>query len=77
MEDIIKFRIFLSFPLLGLLMPDLGLYLTGSTASISMPITHLIIITTLLICIAVLTVGISLYKKKHGIEKTSTPVFDL
>ncbi|MBE9584214.1 hypothetical protein IM792_07120 [Mucilaginibacter sp. JRF] len=77
MEDIIKFRIFLSFPLLGLLIPDLGLYLTGSSASISMPITHLIIVTTLLICIAVLTVGISVYKKKHGIEKSATPVFDL
>ncbi|MCC8409774.1 hypothetical protein LJ707_12615 [Mucilaginibacter sp. UR6-1] len=77
MEDIIKFRIFLTFPLLGLLIPDLGLFLTGSSALAALPVTHRIIASTLLICIAVLTVGISLYKKKHNIGKTATPVFDL
>lgn len=78
MEDIIKFRIFLSFPLLGLLIPDLGLFLTGSSASDSIPVTHLIIAATLLICIAVLTVGIMLHTRKHGAEeKPGTPIFDL
>lgn len=77
MEDIIKFRIFLSFPLLGLLIPDLGLFLTGSSATAAFPITHAIIAATLSICIAVLTIGIMLYSKKHNIQKTAKPVFDL
>ncbi len=67
MEDILKFRIFLSFPLLGLLIPDMGLFLTGSTLSTALPVTHVIIAATLLICIAVLTAGITIYKRKHGI----------
>ena len=66
MEDIIKFRIFLSFPLFGLLIPDLGLFLTGASAS-AMPVTHLIIAATLLICIVILSVGITYYKRKAGV----------
>jgi hypothetical protein len=79
MEDITNFRIFLSFPLIGLLIPDIGLFLTGASAS-ALPVTHLIIAVTLLVCIAVLSVGIVLYKKKHNIAgntTTGTPVFDL
>ncbi|RVT99788.1 hypothetical protein EOD41_15205 [Mucilaginibacter limnophilus] len=83
MEDIIKFRIFLSFPLFGLLIPDMGLYLTGASASFAMPGTHIIIVVTLLICIAVLTAGITYYKRKHEItaepngSTNNTPVFEL
>ncbi|RYY35182.1 MAG: hypothetical protein EOP46_10900 [Sphingobacteriaceae bacterium] len=81
MEDIIKFRIFLSFPLFGLLIPDLGLYLTGASA-FAMPATHVIIMVTLLMCISVLTAGITLYKRKHGISANSdnannVPIFDI
>jgi hypothetical protein len=81
MEDIVKFRIFLSFPLFGLLIPDVGLYLTNASA-FAMPITHVIIMVTLLICIGVLTAGIALHKRKHGITSNSNnannvPVFDI
>jgi len=50
MEDIANFRIFLSFPLVGLFIPDIGLFLTGSPAS-ALPVTHAIIGITLLVCI--------------------------
>lgn len=82
MEDIVKFRIFLSFPLFGLLIPDLGLFLTGAFA-FAMPVTHIIIAVTLLTCIAVLTVGLAYYKRKHGViinenENTNnTPIFEI
>ncbi|RYZ93683.1 MAG: hypothetical protein EOP47_29280 [Sphingobacteriaceae bacterium] len=79
MEDIINFRIFLSFPLFGLLIPDMGLFLTGASAS-ALPVTHIIISVTLLICIAVLSIGIMMHKRKHGITSNSesnSPIFDL
>lgn len=81
MEDIVNFRLFLSFPLIGLLIPDVGLFLTGASAS-ALPVTHLIIAVTLLVCIAVLTVGITLYKRKHNITNATNnigaaPVFEL
>ncbi|RCH54146.1 hypothetical protein DJ568_14805 [Mucilaginibacter hurinus] len=79
MEDIINFRIFLSFPLFGLFIPNLGLFLTGASAS-ALPVTHIIIGCTLLTCIAVLSIGIMMYKKKHGItndHENNTPILDL
>ena len=81
MEDIINFRIFLSFPLIGLLIPDIGLFLTGAPIS-ALPVTHVIVSSTLLICIIVLSIGGSLmYKKKRGISpdknNNGSPIFDL
>ena len=80
MEDIANFRIFLSFPLVGLFIPDIGLFLTGSPAS-ALPVTHAIIGITLLVCIFVLSIGIAIYKKKSGISasnnKNNSPIFDL
>lgn len=79
MEDIINFRIFLSFPLFGLFIPDIGLFLTGASAS-ALPVTHLIIGVTLLTCIAILSIGIMMHKRKHGITNNSgnnSPIFDL
>ncbi|GAA4338825.1 hypothetical protein GCM10023149_49120 [Mucilaginibacter gynuensis] len=78
MEDIAKFRIFLSFPLIGLLIPNLGLFLTGSPAGSIHP-SHITIAVTLLICIGVLTVGMELHKRKHGVTTNTdgTPAFDL
>lgn len=53
---------FLAFPLIGLLIPDLGGLLSNTKSAISA--THLIVESTLLISIMVITAGIMYFKRK-------------
>jgi hypothetical protein len=62
MEDIIIFRIFLAFPLIGLLIPDAGLKLLDFKHHI--PVNHIIIEATLLISILTCAAGIAYFKRK-------------
>jgi hypothetical protein len=74
-----KFQNFLKLPVNRVAYPR-HRFVFNRCFSIALPVTHLIIAVTLLVCIAVLSVGIVLYKKKHNIAgntTTGTPVFDL
>lgn len=62
MEDLIIFRIFLTFPLIGLLIPDTGLLLSDAKHHIS--VNHTIIEITLLTSIIICSIGISYFKRK-------------
>jgi hypothetical protein len=62
MEDLIIFRIFLTFPFIGLLIPDAGILLSNSNTHLN--IKHLIIEVTLLTCITVCSIGIWYFKRK-------------
>ena len=62
MEDLIIFRIFLTFPLIGLLIPDTGLLLSDAKHRIS--VNHTIIEITLLTSIIICSIGISYFKRK-------------
>ena len=65
MEDLIIFRIFLAFPLIGLLLPDTGMLLLESNTNVSA--SHVIIDVTLLISILVCSAGILYIKRKNSI----------
>ncbi len=56
MKELLIFRIFALFPLIGILIPDLadGFHISFS----SIPAEHIIVDVTLLICIAVCSAGI-------------------
>ncbi|SDS17607.1 hypothetical protein SAMN05216490_0677 [Mucilaginibacter mallensis] len=62
MENLIIFRIFLAFPLIGLLIPDTGLFLSDAKNHLSA--NHTIIELTLLTSIITCSVGISYFKRK-------------
>jgi len=62
MEDLIIFRIFLTFPLIGLLIPDTGLMLFDTKHHLSA--NHTIIEITLLTCIITCSAGIKYFKRK-------------
>jgi len=63
MEDLIKFRIFLTFPLIGLLIPDTGLLLSDAKHHI-LSANHTIIELTLLTSIIICSIGIHYLKRK-------------
>jgi hypothetical protein len=63
MEEFVFFRLFLAFPLIGLLMPDIGLIFSGFRIS-RIPVTHLIIEITLLVCMITCSAGIRYFKRK-------------
>jgi hypothetical protein len=68
MDDLRIFRIFLAFPLIGLVIPDLGL--AAFTPKTNIPIGHLIIEGTLLLAIFICSVGIKYLRwKKNLAEK--------
>jgi len=62
MDNLIIFRLFLSFPLIGLLIPDLGSLLANTKNYI--PAEHLITEITLLISVMVCSAGIAYFKRK-------------
>ena len=62
MEDLIIFRMFLTFPFIGLLIPDSGILLFKTDGK--MPVTHIIIEVSLLLSIIICSVGINYYKRK-------------
>jgi hypothetical protein len=62
MEDLIIFRIFLAFPLVGLLIPKAGIIFAGAKGYIS--IADVIIAITLLTSVLVCSLGIMYHKRK-------------
>jgi len=69
MEKLVIFRMFLYFPLAGVLVPDTMVVLSGTFQSI--PITHLsvelVLITLILLCSAMIY-----YKKRNGNSSNET-----
>jgi hypothetical protein len=63
MEDLAIFRLFLAFPLIGLLIPDAG-SLISNFKTTHIPAAHVIIGITLLICMVVCSVGTKYLKRK-------------
>jgi hypothetical protein len=62
MEDLTIFRIFLTFPFIGLLIPDMGIAFSNSINNI--PVSHTIIEATLLLSIIVCSMGMAYFKRK-------------
>jgi len=62
MEELIIFRIFLTFPLVGLMIPKAGIILAGGKGYIASA--DIIIATTLLISIGICSLGILYHKHK-------------
>lgn len=62
MEDLTIFRLFLAFPLIGLLVPDTGMFLSDFKHRI--PTNHIIIEATLIISIAICSIGMAYLKYK-------------
>lgn len=64
MEDLTIFRIFLTFPLIGLLIPDSGLLMLDFKHRV--PASHIIIELTLLTSILICSAGIAYIKWKSN-----------
>jgi len=62
MEELIIFRIFLAFPLVGLLIPKAGIIFAGDKGYIS--VADVIIAITLLTSVLVCSLGIMYHKHK-------------
>lgn len=62
MEDLILFRIFLTFPLVGLFVPKAGLVFAGANGYIS--IADVIIAITLLTSVLICSLGTMYHKRK-------------
>jgi hypothetical protein len=62
MEKLLILRMFLCFPLIGFLIPDLGLWLSNKHAAI--PAYHLMIEVTLLILISICSIFIIIKKRE-------------
>lgn len=56
MKELYIFRIFVLFPLIGTVVPDLATVLNASLSSI--PAAHIIVDVTLLVCLAICSAGI-------------------
>ena len=65
MEDLILFRLFLAFPFIGLLLPDMVLIFPGLKRA-HIPGTHIVVETTLLTCMLICTLGIWYFEHKTG-----------
>ncbi|MGN6181043.1 MAG: hypothetical protein ACTHNW_17810 [Mucilaginibacter sp.] len=71
MEELIIFRLFLAFPVIGLLIPDVGLLFSGYRLY-RIPATHLIIEITLSICIGICSLWIVHFKRREERERKLT-----
>ncbi|WP_461451104.1 hypothetical protein [Mucilaginibacter sp.] len=72
MEEIVIFRIFLMFPLIGLVIPKAGILFEGAKGSVS--VGDIIIATTIIISMIICSIGISLHKRRIGTVKESEPL---
>jgi hypothetical protein len=73
MEDLIIFRIFLTFPLVGLFVPKAGIIFAGAKGYIS--VADVIIAITLLTSVLICSVGIMYHKRKMlGVMKSDEAV---
>ena len=69
MEKLIILRIFLYFPLVGFVLPDAGIWLSGAPSAI--PFAHLIIEAVLIAFITTCSVIVSILKKRgNGTDQT-------
>lgn len=64
MKNLVIFRMFLCFPLVGFLLPDIGIWL--SRAHEPIPVMHFVIVAVLAIGIAACTIRIIILKKRTG-----------
>jgi len=68
MEELIIFRLFLAFPVIGLLIPDIGLLFFGYRIY-RIPATHLIIEITLSVCIVICSLWLMRFKRREVRER--------
>jgi Ca2+/H+ antiporter len=71
MEELTIFRIFLTFPLVGLLIPKAGIIFAGAKGYISA--SDVIITITLIISIIICSIGILHHKRKITPVKSDEP----
>ena len=69
MENLVIFRMFLCFPLVGFLVPDFVIWMSSTTEPI--PVAHIVIEAILVFCIAVCTAWIMVLKKRQNNESNS------
>jgi len=62
MEDLIIFRMFLTLPIIGTFLPDVGMLF--STPPNTIPLSHIIVAASLLTSIVVCSAGINRFKRK-------------
>jgi len=72
MEKLIILRMFFCFPLVGLLLPDAGILLSNFPGKV--PVVHVVIEVTLLLCISLCTAAIA-YGKKRNQAQTNEASF--
>lgn len=72
MEKLIILRMFFCFPLVGLLLPDAGILLSNFPGKV--PVVHVVIEVTLLLCILLCTAAIA-YGKKRNQAQTNEASF--
>lgn len=75
MEKLIILRIFFYFPLVGLLLPDAGVWFSNRTVRI--PFTHLLMEGPLIIFIAICSVMIKILKKRKNNPVDKRAAFNL
>lgn len=63
MEKLTILRMFFCFPLVGLLLPDAGILLSSYPGHI--PVIHVVIEASLLLCISLCTAAIAYSKRKN------------
>jgi len=63
MEDLILFRIFLTFPLVGLFVPKAGIVFAGAKKGY-ISVSDVIIAITLLTSVLICSIGIKYHKRK-------------
>ncbi len=75
MEKLVILRMFLCFPLIGFLFPDVGLWLSNKHAEI--PTVHLMIEVTLLMFISICSIFIIVIKKRvrNSVEARKDPAY--
>jgi len=71
MEELVIFRIFLTFPLVGLLLPKAGIVFAGGKGYISAA--DIIIAITLILSILICSLGILHHKKNITLLKSKDP----
>ena len=72
MEKLIILRMFFCFPLVGLMLPDAGILISNFPGKV--PVIHVVIEVTLLLCISLCTAAIA-YSKKRNQDRTNEASF--
>lgn len=72
MEDLVIFRIFLTFPLVGLFVPKAGIVFAGAKGYIS--VSDIIIAIALLTSFVICSLGIMHYKHKLDVKEKESVI---